>query len=405
MDKIKVIGEGTFGCVHKPSLKCDTSVISSYNNKVSKIMSSNQAKNELREYSLISKIDKKKEFHLGMPKKCGVDSSPDAITAVRKCDNITKRYMNNRVSKSSLKPMALLIMNFGGENLVQYSKSYKKVKNSSRSVNRINRFWIEAHRLFRGLAVFHNNKIVHHDVKPQNIVYHAKENRVNYIDFGHMINIDKQIEVSRESNSWMYNYAFWNYPFEIQFLNRIKYEEFVAKSEDKRKAYYKWFLEELQNNEFSEFTDTFNTFIAYMSYGKSASDILEIKNRYLTDYYTMIKKMSLEEYDIFLKKSVETVDVYGLGMALQYVLSYSAHLIPPEMTKKLEHCFYKMTCANLFERYTCFEAIYDFENILKDFFPNMGFENKERVSLKRRTKRAPQNRIGRHRATKRVVHS
>ena len=39
MIKHKVIGEGTYGCVHKPSLKCETTQQDiNYDNKISKLL-------------------------------------------------------------------------------------------------------------------------------------------------------------------------------------------------------------------------------------------------------------------------------------------------------------------------------------------------------------------------------
>ena len=59
----EIIGEGTYGCVHKPSLKC-TRKKQKYDNKVSKLMLHKDANEELEENILISKIDKNKNFSL-----------------------------------------------------------------------------------------------------------------------------------------------------------------------------------------------------------------------------------------------------------------------------------------------------------------------------------------------------
>lgn len=65
-DKIKVIGEGAYGCVHKPSLKCSKTKESiKYKNKISKILSKDDAKEEMNEYNIIADIDKKKGFFFG----------------------------------------------------------------------------------------------------------------------------------------------------------------------------------------------------------------------------------------------------------------------------------------------------------------------------------------------------
>ena len=54
----KIVGQGTYGCVIKPALKCDNSEKKikdkHYNNKVSKIMFDRHAKDELKELKYIS---------------------------------------------------------------------------------------------------------------------------------------------------------------------------------------------------------------------------------------------------------------------------------------------------------------------------------------------------------------
>jgi serine/threonine protein kinase len=72
--------------------------------------------------------------------------------------------------------------------------------------------------------------IIHHDIKPHNIVYNIDKNRINFIDFGHMRNIKTEINKSVQSNSWIYDVPYWNYPFEIQFLNKHDYITFAYKS-------------------------------------------------------------------------------------------------------------------------------------------------------------------------------
>ena len=52
MNISNVIGEGTYGCVHKPSLKCKKKRIN-YDNKISKVMKTKEANIELKEYKNI----------------------------------------------------------------------------------------------------------------------------------------------------------------------------------------------------------------------------------------------------------------------------------------------------------------------------------------------------------------
>ena len=49
----KFFREGTYGCVHKPSLKCkDKTIISKYNDKISKIMTKKNALEEMQSYKI-----------------------------------------------------------------------------------------------------------------------------------------------------------------------------------------------------------------------------------------------------------------------------------------------------------------------------------------------------------------
>ena len=54
----EVVGEGTYGCVHSPSLKCKDAPAISYLHKVSKLLNLKDAKNELKEYVKVANADK-----------------------------------------------------------------------------------------------------------------------------------------------------------------------------------------------------------------------------------------------------------------------------------------------------------------------------------------------------------
>jgi hypothetical protein len=87
MELPSVIGEGAYGCIHKPSLKCKDNKIQNYKNKVSKVLQKSKAKQELEEYGAIKQADQSNEYYLGIPVECDVDNTPTNIQAVEKCDN------------------------------------------------------------------------------------------------------------------------------------------------------------------------------------------------------------------------------------------------------------------------------------------------------------------------------
>lgn len=359
----EVIGEGAYGCVHKPSLICKNKNIS-YKNKISKIMLSKEAIKELKEYAIISRIDKRNEFYLGMPTTCRVKNTTQAIKAVDKCKHIKKKYFRRTTVKHGLSKMSLLVMSDGGRDFKSMASYFEKMKDTKETINIIKDFWIECHRLFRGLLTFQKYGIIHHDVKPQNLVYNMKEKRVNYIDFGHMRNIKQELEKCNYSDNWIYDYPFWNYPFEIQFLNRGEFIHFANKSEREKEQFIINFIDDLKQNRDTKFTTAFVIFMDYFLRKRSKDEEKTIYDRYITDFKnTIINQM--KNYDDFAKRSIETLDVYGLGMSLQYILSYTKQFMETGIVKELEECFFRMTTANLMDRYTISEATSAFESALQ----------------------------------------
>jgi serine/threonine protein kinase len=359
----EVIGEGAYGCVHKPSLLCKNKNIS-YKNKISKIMLSKEAVKELKEYALISRIDKNNEYYVGMPTTCSVKNTTQAIKAVNKCKNIKKKYFRRGTVKQGLSKMSLLVMSDGGKDLKAMGSYFDKLSDTSDTVKKVKEFWVEIHRLFRGLLTFQKYGIVHHDVKPQNLVYNISTNRVNYIDFGHMRNIKHELEKCDRSDNWIYDYPFWNYPFEIQFLNRGEYMHFVNKSKKEKEQFIIEFIDDLKKDRDTKFTTAFRIFMDYMLRGRSKADEKILCDRYIMDFKkTVLEHMKI--YDEFAKRSIESIDIYGLGMSLQFVLAYTKRFMESGIVKELEECFFRMTTANLMERYTAEEAVDAFESALE----------------------------------------
>jgi serine/threonine protein kinase len=177
MSTPKVIGEGSYGCVHKPSLTCKNKPKLSYKNKVSKVLTKKAAKYELNEYKNVQKVDKKNDYYVGKPLACEIENTPVNIDSIQKC-TIGNDVIN------ALTRHKLIIMGDGGINIEDYVKKIKKWTPSNVPRKDTELFLLESLRLFTGLIKFKENGLVHHDLKPQNIVYNEETNRLNFIDFG-----------------------------------------------------------------------------------------------------------------------------------------------------------------------------------------------------------------------------
>ena len=176
MNVPKVIGEGTYGCVLRPSLKCKEDIDIPYNERVSKILSLSDSKKELSEYNNIESVDAKNEFYLGKPVSCKIKNTLFSnLKAIQSC----------KIGSEVLKKMdkySLIIMKDGGHSLDEYVEIMGTWAASPENTKKCELFLLDSLRLFKGILIFKKNDLIHHDLKPQNIVYNEESNRLNFID-------------------------------------------------------------------------------------------------------------------------------------------------------------------------------------------------------------------------------
>jgi len=389
----EVVGEGSFGCVIKPSLPCSDKNIS-YKNKISKVMLSKEAVKELKEYAIISKIDKQNDFYLGNPTLCHVKNTKGSIKAIDKCNQLKKKYLQKKTVKDNINKFDLLVMNDGGINLKMLSSMIENMPYTAENTKKVKQIWIEMHRLFHGLSIFQKHDILHHDIKPQNIVFNMDENRVNFIDFGHMRNIKAEKQKCLESDNWIYDYPFWNYPLEIQFLNKKDYSNFAYKSNNEKNRFFTTLLDDLHKDSETKFVDAFRIFIDYIVHKKSDSEEKNIINKYLFAYQKMIiDQIKPDKYNDFLNKSLKTIDVYGLGMSLYYLLNCSRKFLEKAVIDSMEDCFFNMTTSDVGKRFIIEQSIDIFESILIEsgFMEEFGIVFEKHEIIENKNKKEKEN--------------
>jgi serine/threonine protein kinase len=178
----KVIGEGSYGCVHKPSLHCinPPNTHFSYKNYISKIMETKYAKEELDEFIVIGNMDPTDEYHLGEPILCKPNLSNKSLNSINKCKEINVNEVKNEPDNYSL-----LIMRYGGPDLKDFINKHLDTYFKKNKEKRLDNLLLEFHHLLRGLQFFKKNKIVHNDIKPQNILIREPHKpEICIIDFG-----------------------------------------------------------------------------------------------------------------------------------------------------------------------------------------------------------------------------
>lgn len=346
----KVIGEGSYGCIHKPALKCKKTIKMNYKNKVSKVLNIDDAKKEMREYDIINKIDKKKEYFLGKPVQCDIDIKlKKNIKELKNCEIYDKLlYDVNQIS--------LMVIEDGGMDLNKFSKMMEKKPKNNSNIKIMKNFWKESIRLFKGLKLFIKNNVIHHDLKPQNIIYDVKKNRLNFIDFGLMNNINdvKILSKNSDNNLALFHFSF---PPESGLLNKNIYINTV-------KLFQKYKNNKTKLNELFNYTygnKELDYFIDIVF--KSDEDI----DKYIKKLYESFnKEYDINNYNSFLDKSLKTFDTYGLGLSLIVVLERTKHLIDNNTYIKFFDLFFNMINPFINERYDIDKSIKIYTKLIKN---------------------------------------
>jgi serine/threonine protein kinase len=370
----KVIGIGSFGCVHKPSLTCIENNIE-YKNKVSKYMNANDANIEMGEYTEIQEIDEQNKYHLGIPVMCKFDKdNVTNVNAIRDCD-----ASNNNT---------LLIMEDGGVNLKDFAIKYSTMENTPENQRQMELFWLECHRLFMGIKLFLNNNFIHFDIKPQNIVYDETKHRINYIDFGKSKDRNTMIDYYLTTDSMKQSF-WWNYPPEIGFYAKNVYMEFVDNNaENTTTNKILWFDKLINDYKTNVKTKEIIAIKNLLAFLKNPITIeKQMTNNFINDLRNFVINDTYDKtnHEQFLFDSTATVDIYGLGLSLMYVLTNTAHLIDNDAFKRLYNTFYDMMNANLSKRRKIDYLIAKYEIALEncDFLQKHGkhFMNNELVDI------------------------
>jgi serine/threonine protein kinase len=372
----KIIGEGAYGCVHKPSLHCKKSPKPgfSYDNYVSKFMATQNARDELKEFLVIGRLDDKNEYHLGTPILC----SPklDNIEDISKCKHIN-------INDVRLKPnnYSLLVIKYGGPDLNTFCMNYLDDYLSSDTQLKSDIFWLSVHKLLKGLHFFRTNNIVHNDLKPQNILFNMETGDLMYIDFGLMRSKTKIINSSKQSDNFL-GIFHWSYPFDCGFMNKKYFDLYKNGTNEIQTNIYNSLTNMIISGEINtdntkpnsnpyklpiKRPNAFNLVFTYINPELVEPDSIT-KYSYLNDFFNNLKhNINTLTFEHYLNKTTDSIDIYGLGFTLQFVLNhfYKKNAINIDFFTRCSGLFRKMYNFNPFIRELNIENLLnEYENIL-----------------------------------------
>jgi len=351
----KVIGEGGYGCVHYPPLKCkDKSKDPVNKNMVSKLLTSDNAENELDEASMMSSIDREQYFHISPSSSCLPSSIQTNLDAINKC---------TKFDTDEIDDYKLLMQENGGINLVEFENEYahKTPWNGSRIT--LEKFWLSMSRIMYGLTELNGNNQVHHDLKSQNIVYNEHTGQAKMIDFGLLME-DKDVEV-RDLH--------WSYPPEVELYNSYEYERVIGMNKEEKLDYarstgtrllgglaLKYIYYKPVDGELSPFTLKLT-----QQFLSSILDMDADKKNHSVELYP---GLVLYGFDAFMYISLKTFDSYGVGLCCVSMINHTKdHLQNPELADELKNLFMNMVNWNLFNRFTPEQIITTYEGIMQKY--------------------------------------
>ena len=274
-----LIGEGNYGCVFKPYIKCKnehkigsskTKVKTPNNAKVGKVFVDNlEFNNEKEIQEIIAKIDPKNEFTVPLYEDCNVNSFKDSNSA-DKCMLINTKIKTNYYQ---------LIYRDGGV-------SFKDLLKLPGSPTKFLILLSKLKPILLGIEKLNNARYVHQDIKPPNILFDT--HKISLIDFGIMTHVN---QIYNQDNMYVLRYNYPYYPPE--------YKLFVYKK-NTFPVFYRNFLE--------NFDFIFNI-------GGKQVDLLHNISSLGINIETELQALYSKKFDNHVY-STDKIDIYSLGIVL-----------------------------------------------------------------------------------------
>jgi hypothetical protein len=168
----------------------------------------------------------------------------------------------------------------------------------------------------------------------------------------------------------------------MEFYNKKNYTGHAKKNMVTKLQFYNTNFDDFRMSKSTPLSKAMRILFSYVL-DKTSPDYDVLLDRYLKDYYNMVihNMNDVSKYNDFIQKSVNTIDIYGVGIAFMYILIKTSHLISKSLSTQFHELFYLMLCPDLNKRIdidtllTRYETILQDSGILATF--NTHFENHE----------------------------
>lgn len=314
-DEMNLLGQGSYGCVYKPGIKCNGKITTQkYITKVQQ--SEGDANNEISIGKRVMRIPNYSRYFSPIIESCPLNVSHIDDSEMNKCliYDKTLDFMTNRmkyVGENTLYSGLKTLVN-------EYPKLFiRLIINSSMDI-------------YKQFQLLNDNKIVHMDVKQDNIVLKDTTNKPIIIDFGLSFDVS-DFKVSDVFFVYGYDYSPWciditmiSYMVNKKGSSMTKWEDTLLTGEDIN----------IVANDF----ENENPLMREM--GQKANTVPYYKKK-CVDYFKSYIGKKCEELYKELLKNVTTWDIYAVsGMYYRIIHHYGLKHEVQEFVDILEEQIY-----------------------------------------------------------------
>ena len=217
----QLLSQGGFGCVYYPGIKCNGKT-DPRTNVVTKLQKKDfNANNEIKIGEMVKKIQYYKLFYLPVISSCPVNLRSLNESIISKCEVIADsddlNYILMSIPYISNAPFYSILL--GDE------KYKKKIESKSKNALEKKHMFLNLTETFKylldAIERLINNKIVHFDLKSDNILYNTITTDPQIIDFGISLPIAELNDDNIPNYFYVYGPDYYVWPLEVHIISFI----------------------------------------------------------------------------------------------------------------------------------------------------------------------------------------
>ena len=309
-DSPKFLGSGTYGCAYKPPIQCNDG--DQHPNAITKLMTSDNANDEIKEYDVIKKVDPEGLFTVSALRVCKPNlSSPDLRSYVDKTCTPTKN--------KELEKLALIVLEDGGIDLDKMVKNINRISDKDVRRYEIKKMLVRMMDIITGVDKFTAAGIAHRDIKLQNTVFNEDTGATKFIDFGMTLPFDEIEKEASKNKYWLGDRIFWSVPPYCLLFAKDRYDFITEKKGNARKLFpmstitsFKTYLEKYVGSFLTQYKNNLN---------------IKIVKHILLSFDETISAIAIDKksYKEFMYRSCQVLDLYNVGICLMQILGGLDH--------------------------------------------------------------------------------